>query len=201
MIIEYREPKSIDELDALFRLRQNVFSKHSALNDMIDNNATHDVDFFDLNSTHYGGFYKGKPISYIRLSGQKESLHTEWVAKIIESQRYTLTEPPFEFPFQRYYPNTEWSKNFINSLSNRNIGEVGKLAIHPNFRNGKTHLNSLVKSFLSHCIEDVKIETGFGSCTLPLERFYRKFGFFQAQDSKPFIYKDLPEAVILQFNV
>jgi predicted GNAT family N-acyltransferase len=200
MDMVYREPISKDELAELLRLRQDVFSNHSDLSQMLAKNTTIDLDYFDLNSTHYGGFKKGKAISYVRLVGRNKNHQTKWVEQIALSHKLTLTKSSYDFPFQRYYPNPVWSKNFIDSLQNRNIGEMGKLAIHPDFRNDKTHLNRLVESFLSHCVNELKIETGFGSCTLILERYYKKFGFFPARECVPFIYKDLPKAVILQFN-
>ena len=104
------------------------------------------------------------------------------------------------FPFQQYYPNTTWSLSFLDELKGHKIGEVGRLAIHKNYRKGGVILNELITAFIDYCKNDQKITTGFGSCTLSLERYYRKFGFSIAKGSEPFVYYGLPEAVIVRFD-
>lgn len=200
MSIEFREPTSIDELTVLFRFRHEVYSTDDQLSQMIDSNANLDVNSFDLNAHHFGAFQDGAAIGYVRLATNHATLFTPWVSRIIEAERIVLKSSKNEFPFQAYYPDTMWGKNFINSLRGRSIGEMGKLAIHEDFRGGEELLNDLISSFLGYCINDLKLETGFGSCSLLLERYYRKFGFFVAEGAKPFVFKDLPEALILRFD-
>ena len=176
MNTEYREPITKKELTELFRLRYEVYSKDEKLNQMISSNANLDINSYDLNAFHFGAFQDGLAVGYVRLATQHNTAFTSWVAEIIEHEKIEIAPVPHEFPFQAYYPDTMWGKNFINSLRGRSIGEMGKLAIHEDFRGGEELLNDLISSFLGYCINDLKLETGFGSCSLLLERYYRKFG-------------------------
>lgn len=67
------------------------------------------------------------------------------------------------------------------------------------FKN-QEYSHELITEFIDYCKNDKKITTGFGSCTLSLERYYRKFGFSITQGSEPFVYDGLPEAVIVRFD-
>lgn len=200
MIIEYREPSSIEELDALFRLRQEVYSQDVNLSAMISADQSHDINAYDLRSCHFGAFSDGNAIGYVRLAMAQRSSLAPWVEEICATNRITLNSIKHSFPFVAYYPDKKWSSEFILGLAGKRIGEVGKLAIHQDYRNGDDHLNELISSFLDYCVQEHRIETGFGSCTLLLERYYRKFGFFVAAGAKPFVFGNLPEAVILRFD-
>ncbi len=200
MTIEYREPKDENELDAILRLRYTVYSEDKELNTMVSASATHDVNEFDTNALHFAGFAGKNPVAYIRITTGHETLFSPWVQNIVSVNNIVVAKHPASFPFQQYYPNPDWALGFIKSLKGRKIGEVGKLAIHKNYRKGGGVLNDLVSSFVNYCKNDQKFNTGFGICTHELERYYRKFGFSIVEGSSAFISNGLPEAVIVRFD-
>lgn len=201
MNIQYREPESIKELEDLFRLRYIVYSEDARLKKMVDLNVTFDINEFDLQALHYGAFVDGKAIAYMRITTNLDTRFTNWVKQIIFHNNILIEPPSFSYPFQSYYPDLNWSNNFVSSLKGKKIGEVGKLAIHKDFRKAETVLSRFIPSFIEYCKLKQKIETGFGLCNLRLARYYKRFGFYSAEGSKPFVYKELPEAVIVQFGV
>jgi hypothetical protein len=200
MNITYREPMSLKELEALFRLRQTVYSEDTYLHKMVSSHSTCDINQYDLNALHYGAFEKEKPVAYIRITTAGETHFTNWVKQILLIHGIRTETDSSSYPFQSYYPDLIWSKKFIESLQGRKVGEVGKLAIDKNYRQAGTILSGFIGSFIQYCKKEQNITTGFGSCTLKLARYYRKFGFTLAQGAKPFIYAGLPEAVIVRFD-
>lgn len=200
MKIEYREPSTINELESLFRLRYKVYSEDPLLSKMVSSQDSLDIDQYDLKAFHYGAFDGKIAIAYVRFASSNNTSFTNWVEQILSNNNIHIETKKALFPFQKYYPDSEWSRTFLASLEGRKIGEVGKLAIHKDYRFGGDHLEGFMSSFIEYCIKGQKIETGFGSCTLQLERYYRKFGFTVAEGAKPFIYEELPKAIILRFD-
>lgn len=199
MHIQYREPSSIQELESLFRLRHSVYSLDQNLHKMVSSN-NQDINWYDLNAYHFAAFENEIPIGYIRITSTSKTHFTPWVKEIIASNNISLEQKTQAFPFQSYCPDSNWCTAFLTSLNGRKIGEVGKLAIHEKYRQGGEILNNLINSFIFYCKNEQNFETGFGSCTLSLARYYRKFGFVVAHESIPFIYDGLPEAVIVRFD-
>lgn len=199
MNIEYREPNSVSELAALFKLRYEVYRNDEELYKMIGS-STHDINSFDSKSWHFGAFHEGKAIGYVRLATLHPTTFAPWVDEIVKSIDVKIEVNSNDFPFQTFYPDIEWSKSFIEEIRQRNIGEVGKLAILKDQRKGDVIMHGLISSFLQYCTKKHKIETGFGSCSIVLERYYRKFGFYMPDGVRSFTYKDLPEAIILRFD-
>ena len=200
MLIQYREPLNSNELEALFRLRHLVYSEDAHLNSMIQKTSPYDINGFDLQSLHFGAFENGKAIAYIRITTVLETHFTKWVKEILFKNNIATKTSSSLFPFQSYYPDLNWGIDFISSLEGRKTGEVGKLAIHKDYRKAGVILSGLIESFIDYCKNEQKIETGFGSCALKLARYYRKFGFTPASGAKSFIYEKLPEAVIMRFD-
>ena len=161
--------------------------------------VSHDFNSYDTAALHFGAFHKGRAVAYMRLALDSPSHQTPQVKQLIRSYGISLKTRELRFPFQHYYPDGKWSEAFLNRLRGKKIGEVGRLAIHPDYRNGGIILDELFSSFITYC-KSHGIETGFGTCTLLLERYYRKFGFRRAEDCEPFVYRDLPEAVIVRFD-
>lgn len=196
--IHFREAQNKAELEALFALRHQVYLEDENLKSMLSGNSL-DLSIHDLNALHFGAFDKNKPIAYIRLVVEKETHFTPWINEIIAEHEIQLENKKFTFPFQNYYPDLKWSEDFIQGLENRIIGEVGRLAIHKDCRQAGNLLDALFLNFIDYCKKN-QIQTAFGSCTLLLERYYRKFNFQRAENCQPFIYKNLPEAVIVRFD-
>lgn len=168
---------------------------------MLDSKSSDtDINKFDLNSLHFAGFLENIPIAYFRITTATHQIFTPWTIEIAAKEKVQLAEASEEFPFEQYCNQTEWKKQFLKDLEGKKCGEAGKLAIHPDHRKNGEILDQLIPAFIHYCREIKEFDTAFGSCTLPLERYYKKFGFVRAAGSLPFIYKDLPEAVIMRFD-
>ena len=200
MNLDFREPADINELGSLFRLRHTVYVEDPLLHKMLPAHSKHDINQFDLNALHFAGFDGEKPVAYIRMVTRSETLFAEWTQSILSATNSEVALAHTPFPFQAYCTDKEWSVKFVEQLERRKIGEVGKLAIHKEYRKGGLVLNALIQAFIHYCKEEQKFETGFGSCVLSLERYYRKFGFERAAGAIPFIYEGLPKAVIVKFD-
>lgn len=197
--IQFREPANLNELQSLFSLRYQVYKEDKHLNSMLSAVA-HDFTTYDLNALHFGAFEKEKPVAYLRLAVEEKTHLTPWVEELLEREQIALEDKTHAFPFQAYHPDPLWSDRFLQEFSGKRIGEVGRLAIHPDYRQAGHVLDGLISSFICYCKEDRKINAGFGTCTLLLERYYRKFGFQRAKNCRPFVYQNLPEAVVVCFE-
>ena len=200
MNLQFREPEDINELESLFRLRHKVYLEDSLLYPMVYPDSTLDINWFDMNALHFAGFNGTKPIAYMRIVTSSETSFSDWVRTIAEKNNIVLEKRNSEFPFQFYYSDEKWSENFLKQLNGKKSGEVGKLAIHKDYRRGGVVLKNLIESFIHYCKEEKKFDIGFGSCMLSLERYYRQFGFERAEGAVPFISEGLPEAVMVKFD-
>lgn len=198
--IQFREPISIDELRSLLEFRQDVYAADEHLSSMIDHGQKLDLDGFDHRSFHFGAFDNGSPVAYIRFTVMRANHQTKWVESLIDEVDQNIVSIDVGFPFQNYHPDQLWSDKLIHSLGDRVYGEVGKLAVKSNAKSNPDLLKRFISEFLEYSVKDIGVQTGFGSCTLVLERFYRQFGFYRAEGSHPFDYKGLPKAVILRFD-
>lgn len=200
MNIEFREPKNINELEAIFRLRHEVYSNDPELSGMVNKSVDLDINNYDFNAFHFAAFKKNEIIACIRFSTKKETHHTPWVKSIVEKNQLQLENISNGFPFENYCPDKASCAEFLKEFENKTIGEVGKLAIQAEYRKGFELLNQFIQSFIDYSREELKVDTGFGCCTFVLERFYRKFGFYHAKSIEPFVVHNLPEAVLLRFE-
>ncbi|MFN5417118.1 MAG: GNAT family N-acyltransferase, partial [Flavobacteriia bacterium] len=148
--IKFREAQNKTELEALFTLRYQVYQEDRNLQSMLSENNL-DLTVYDLNALHFGAFENDKAIAYIRLVAEKETHFTFWVKEIISELGIQLEKQKFPFPFQNYYPDLSWSEDFIESLENRIIGEVGRLAIHKDYRQAGEILDALFENFITYC--------------------------------------------------
>jgi predicted GNAT family N-acyltransferase len=198
--IQYREPSNLTELEALLRLRYEVYAEDKYLNQMVSATASFDLNVFDLNAFHFGGFVDGKPIAYIRITNYEKTEFTEWIEQIVKENRLSVQSSAHQFPFQSYYPDSKWSATFVASLGDKKVGEVGKLAIHKMYRKSGSVLFEIITAFLKYCKINKAYEVGFGVCVEKLARYYKRFGFEKVAEAKPFTYGNLPEAVLVRFD-
>ncbi len=199
--MEFREPKNVNELESLLRLRYKVYSEDASLCKMISSGSVHDINFFDLKALHFGCFIAKKPVAYLRMVTDAETHFAHWIQKILSGEKISLNTTQDNFPFQTYCSDKGWSKDFIINHKGKKIGEVGKLAIDRKYRTSRGELlTGLFQAFIHYCKDQQGFDMGFGSCILPLERYYRKFGFKRAEGAIPFKYHGLPEAVMVKFD-
>ncbi len=200
MDIIYREVKSKNELESLFRLRHKIYSEDQDLRSMISSDLDFEINNFDLNAIHFGAFDAEKPIAYIRIICDSKTIFTAWVEELISENKIILNAINEIFPLQIYYPNKVWITDFLKGFKESKVGEVGKLAIAKDYRNAGEVLDNLISSLIAYLKEVQNFKAAFGLCTKKLARYYRKFGFKIAENSESFCYKDLPEAVIVLFE-
>jgi len=199
--MEFREPENVNELESLLRLRYKVYSEDASLCKMISSDSVHDINCFDLNALHFGCFIDKKPVAYLRMVTDAETYFSPWIKNILSDERISLNTSQDNFPFQTYCSDKGWSKDFITNHKGKKIGEVGKLAIDKEYRTGRGELlTGLFRAFIPYCKDQQGFDMGFGSCVLPLERYYSKFGFKRAEGAIPFKYQRLPEAVMVKFD-
>ena len=167
MRIEFREPRDIHEMEAIFKLRQEVYSADAVLWKMVDDKAELDINQYDFNANHFGAFNKGELIAAIRFSTAKATHQTESVKKIIKNHQIALQAKSKRFPFENYYPDQAACNNFIQNLAGKNIGEVGKLAIKPEYRKGFELLNQFIEAFIEYARNDLKVDTGLAFALMP----------------------------------
>lgn len=195
MILEFREAATEQELESLFNLRYDVYSRDQLLQTLVNGS---DITVFDLRSLHFGAFDKGSAVAYMRMVQQDITHFAPWVQSIAGDKIGTLPVP-VNFPFEICCPDKSWNREFLDSLNGKKIGEAGRLAIHEDHRKDRI-LEKFIPAFIHYCNETHHFDSGFGVCTFTLERFYRRLGFHRADGALPFIYNDLPEAVMLQFD-
>ncbi len=210
MKINYRQPLSKSELASLFQLRHQVYSEDNEMNSMNSFDMTHDknefdmndfdINPFDINAYHFGAYLKNIPIGYIRMTSSSPTNTSEWTKEIISENGINLITCLNDFPFEKYYPDEYLSKRLINSYSTKKIGEIGKLAIHGDYRNGGLVFENLISQFQLFCFYEQEYDLGIKVCSLEFEMHYKNFGFQRIDHSTTFSYKKVPEAVIIQFS-
>ena len=209
MKISYRQARSKSELASLFQLRHQVFSENQEINSIIQFDLTHDYNEFDpnhydltkfdINACHFGAFIKNMPIGYMRITSSTPTSSTQWTKEIILENGIEIKPNNDSFPFEQHYPDKDWSNRFLNTFSNKKNGEIGKLAIHGDFRNGGLVFQDLIYKIQELCIYELEYDFGITICTLELEDLYKSLGFIRIHNSLIFPYKKSPEAVIMQF--
>jgi predicted GNAT family N-acyltransferase len=195
MNVAFREPRSERELADLFKFRQSVYAQTDSLKSMVQKS---DVTFFDQHALHFAAYHENQVVAYMRMVQKTDTKFADWV-KNSSTEKDHLNSDNIEFPFENYSPNKAWNKDFLSRFENQKIGEAGKLAIAKNYRSD-IFLAQFVQSFLDYCIEKNGFHSGFGVCTLELERFYKRLGFYRPEGAEPFAHADLPLAVIVQFD-
>lgn len=168
-----------------------------AQNDQLKSLArSDDITFFDCRALHFAAFEKNVPVAYIRMVEKTETKFAPWVHQLAPEPLL----PDFSsFPFEKYCPYKTWNLQFLQSFGSLKVGEAGKLAVHKNHRSD-LFLEEFFRAFLIYCIEKNHFDSGFGVCTFALERFYKRLGFYRAKGAEPFVYEDLPEAVLVRFD-
>jgi predicted GNAT family N-acyltransferase len=195
MNLEFREPLNEQELSELFSFRQSIYAQTESLKTMVQKS---DITFFDQHALHFAAYDENQAVAYMRMVQKQETKFADWIKNISAENHHSNSEK-IEFPFENYSPDKVWNKEFLSRFENQKFGEAGKLAIAKNFRSDQ-FLSKFVQSFLDHCIQKNGFQSGFGVCTLELERFYKRLGFFRPEGAEPFTHNDLPLAVMVQFD-
>lgn len=195
MNVAFREPDNEQELADLFTFRQSVYAQTDSLKSMVQKS---DITFFDKHALHFAAYHENQAVGYMRMVQKKETKFSNWI-KNSSPEKDNLNSEKIEFPFENYSPDKVWNKEFLSRFENQKIGEAGKLAIAKDVRSDQ-FLSKFIHAFLDHCIHQNGFQSGFGICTLELERFYKRLGFFRPDGAEPFTHSTLPLAVMVQFD-
>ncbi len=195
MDLDFREPVSEQELADLFEFRQTIYAQTESLKTMVQKS---DISFFDQRAFHFAAYHENKPVAYMRMVSRNETKFADWIKNCSPENDKSNSEK-IEFPFENYSPNETWNKAFLSRFENQKIGEAGKLAIDTNFRSDY-FLSKFVQTFLDYCVHQNSFVSGFGICTLELERIYKRLGFFRPEGAEPFTHSSLPLGVVVQFD-
>jgi hypothetical protein len=200
MNIVFREPQNKAELELLFKLRFKVYAEDASLNVMLSNTNEIDINYFDLHALHFGAFENDVPIACIRIVTNQRTKFSGAVEELISRYKIKLTPLLENFPLEIYYSDKRWTADFLSSLKDSKIGEVGKLAIDKKYRKKGIVLDGMISSIINYGKDEHAFDFCFGICTEALFRYYKKFGFTQAIDSERFSYKGLPEALVICYD-
>ncbi|MBK6952503.1 MAG: hypothetical protein IPH24_10775 [Crocinitomicaceae bacterium] len=195
MDLAFREPVSEQELADLFEFRQTIYAQTESLKTMVQKS---DISFFDQRAFHFAAYHENKPVAYMRMVSRNETKFADWI-KNCSPENDTSKSEKIEFPFENYSPDKIWNKDFLSRFENQKIGEAGKLAVAKDVRSD-LFLSKFIHAFLDHCIHQNGFQSGFGICTLELERFYKRLGFFRPDGAEPFTHSSLPLVVMVQFD-
>jgi hypothetical protein len=200
MNIEFREPRNIRELELLFQLRFSVYAEDVLLNTMLSNTNEIDINNFDINALHFGAFENDLPLACIRIVTNKRTKFSLHVEELISKHKIECPKIQETFPLEIYYSDKTWTADLLMKLSYSKIGEVGKLAIDKKYRKKGIVLDGMIQSIIEYGTKEHAFDFCFGICNETLFRYYKKFGFLQAEGSLKFAYKGLPEAFVVCYD-
>lgn len=184
----------------MLHFRFSIYKEDRRLSSIIGDDL-HDISDYDFRALHFGAFENDKLIAYVRFVLREPNLEpfSSWLSVICSENNFTPKTAQFLFPFQQYHPDREWQKQFLSNLQEKKIGELGKLAVDESHRNTNL-LATFLEAFMEHCADKYAIVYGFGSCSLALERYYLKMNFERVATCETYVYKQLPEAVLVCFQ-
>jgi len=203
----YRPAQNADELEALLRLRYQVFRSSNLAKFCDENPDGIDMDSYDIRSHHYGMFpctvdgWKA-PVAYQRVifeTPQSEGLLIEAVAAKYPSLKYNI-EPKPSYPFYYMY-NSSYGQavnNFhVNAKSRgESIGEASRFSIDPSIRSVRIMLFAM-ESIIVHEHVVRGLDWSFTLTYSDLARFFRRFGFQEFPDTQEEIICNVPFTTLL----
>ena len=151
--IEYREPAGIEELEAVFRLRFDVYANDEQLHALVPHAFGSDLGTYDVNGLHFAAFEGQQPVAYLRMTTDAPTHFAPLVQQLMKTAGTACQTDIKTFPFLGYYPDKAWSEAFLRSLQGRKIGEVGRLVVHTGYRQGRV-LSELIAAFIAYCRDD-----------------------------------------------
>lgn len=114
----YREAKNQQELEALLRLRYEVYRGSRLKGFCPENTWGLEMDFYDCHARHFGLFHcansKERPVGYMRVIQKKEAEMAAWVRGIARQHSMELlnkvcVELKNPFPSMSYFPDGDKS--------------------------------------------------------------------------------------------
>ena len=184
--IEFREPRTIVELEEMLKLRYAVRRSCHLAALCPENEAQIDIDEFDRYAYHVGLFalenHRFVPVGYSRFVLDHPGPQARWVELIARRNKLTekISEPAVLFPCLKYVP-TEYADK-VTSLHQRatsegkTMGESSGTVLHPDIRSLKT-ASRWVEAIVGYCMIWKQISYGTMTVSDHHAPFYFRFGF------------------------
>ena len=191
----YREAHSEKELEALLRLRYQIYRNSKLAGFCPENDWGIDLDAWDACAIHFGLFRcegdAEEPVGYMRAIQEGETHHAGFIRSIAWRQSAALLEavaktPEVPFPAMSYFPGaTEKFGPMLSEarLDGKKYGEASRLALREDCANLK-----LTLSLIEYAIAINFIENGFHrsvlTCSELHSRIYHRYGWRQVNGTK-----------------
>ncbi len=204
---KFREIKSEAELEHFMHLRYERYMKSSNKSFVKLNENKIDIDVYDLNSKHFGLFYKEAPVGGFRLINHKSEIYDEKAFNIglkygvfneeLHSRENLIKHDYPDFPFisnseiprsiSSFYKSVTKQKNDI--LEGSRLVLIGK-------HNGLRLAKFLVECSIVYSIICSKKHYVL-NCRSTHERFYKGYGFRTINDDDRSYLKEKTESAAL----
>jgi hypothetical protein len=183
---EYREPESYEELQALLRLRYNVYQE-SRFQDFASkfDDAGIELDSYDVRAHHYGLFElsngSSRPVGYIRMVGNTARRWSNEILSLakknasLAEQVCTIQHHPL--PLMKYFPDAEVVREYHRNacMKGKSIEEAGRLSLDKSVRSMTVSWHMVAFSFAMQMVRGV--DETIVTCIPRHTAFYTQFGF------------------------
>lgn len=182
-----REPRTLTELEALLKLRYQVFRQSDLAKYVPENELGIDVDHWDGQAHHLGLWEEGvsgaKPLGYLRVIGQTQHQKTYMIQMLGEkypSLRSKLAAPiPFPIRFMEVFQESKavktWFDEFILAGGNT-VVEASRLSVSANLQH-KTGARSLIETALAVFLAPKMLTYGVMEVMEHHVSYYQRYGF------------------------
>ncbi len=178
----FREAKNTDELEALLRLRYQVYQDCRMKVFFSKNNNGIDLDCYDLKARHFGLFKDGKqPIGYMRVVEDEDSPMKKEVLYLASKFPYIAEaiQTPSEYPFPLMNYSAKANQSVQPLLDRRAAGqrlvEAGRFALDPAFQSRKLGQH-MIESAIA-VIFNFKVDCVIIACHRLHRAIYSRYGF------------------------
>jgi hypothetical protein len=186
--IEFREPRTIQELEAMLRLRYMVRRSSNLAVLCPENEAGIDLDHYDRHAYHVGLFTPSDdgfvPIGCSRVVIGQLGPMNRWISEIGQKNRldHKLADPATPFPSLNHMPvEYRWKvMSLYTTVCNINeeMGESSGTVLDPEIRSLR-----VARSWVEAIVAYFRIWKGIGHGVMSIAphhmTFYERFGFYR----------------------
>lgn len=197
--LSFRPARNIDELQALFHLRHQVYLESRCAALVADNEHGFELDAYDAQAHHLGLFQGGLPVGVMRLVQESPTPTAAWVAEL--SARYGLPVPVPEaeeaLPLLAHCEEKPLISAHLSQLRSQGAGlvEASRFVLAPDSRAA-----GFARFFVEAAMARVFHYYGYGgvliACHPRHAAMYLRYGFEQVIDGRQHHYKDLAASVL-----
>ncbi len=179
----FKEVNTKTELKKLFKMRYADYSQSQLKKFIHENPKEIDIDYFDLQSKHFGIYCDGAPIGFIRVVNNKNDYFNENSFEIGQefgffNQKACDSSQP-EFPFVSYDRVPESVTHFYENTAQHNLPiiEAGRFHITKNHRGIRIAKFAIESSIVLYLFIHNRAKFAVINCDERKAGFYRKYGF------------------------